>query len=438
MGGMLAARVLSDFYDKVVILERDDLSNKVDNRRGVPQGWHAHGLLASGSQTLEDLFPGISKQLIEAGALSADIVNEGRWFFEGGWLAQVPSGTIGLSLSRPFLENGVRLRVRELERVDIVDRTAVRDLVVHEGRVTGVITDEGHIEADLVVDASGRGSQSPKWLRSLGYSAPEEETVEVRVVYTTRYFRRRTTDMDGDMFAVVNPSVENPDSGVILAQENDRWVVTLIGRFGVKPPEEIEGFIEFAKGLNSPLIYDVIRNAEPVSEAFTMRFPTSVRRRYEELKQLPEGLLVFGDAICSFNPAYGQGISVASLQSAALQRELSIGISGIAARFYKTASKLIDIPWQIAVGSDLKMPQAKGKRTATGRFLAWYIAKLHKLGQRDATASIAFLRVAQLLDEPSALLRPKLVLRVLTAGRTIGIPFRLPQIKKIIDLPRVK
>jgi 2-polyprenyl-6-methoxyphenol hydroxylase-like FAD-dependent oxidoreductase len=226
---------------------------------------------------------------------------------------------------------------------------------------------------------------------------------------------------------------------VILAQEDDRWVVTLIGRFDVKPPEDMDGFIQFARGLDAPYIYDVVRNAEPIGEASTMRFPASVRRRYEKLQQLPKGFLTFGDAICSFNPAYGQGISVAALQAMALRRELSRGNStDLVERFYKAASKVIDIPWGIAVGNDLKMPQARGKRTLVGRLLGWYIGKLHKLGHRDAQASVAFLRVAQLLDEPSALLQPKLALRVLTGGLVSETWFRLPQIKRVVDLPRSK
>ena len=416
MSGLLAARILSDFYDEVTILERDDLSNEVENRRGVPQGWHAHGLLAGGSQVLEELFPDISTELAAAGAVTADVVKDGKWFFEGDCLVQVPSGTSGLLLSRPFLENAVRRRVRSLDRIRIIDNCAVRDLIVYGVCVKGVITDDKWLEADLVIDTSGRGSQSLKWLGSYGFPTPIEERVEIDIAYTTRYFRRRKSDLGGELFAVVNPSPENANSGVILAQEGDRWVVTLIGRFGVRPPEDMEGFTEFAKGLNAPFIYDVVRNAEPIGGACTMRFPASVRRRYEKLRQLPKGFLSFGDAVCSFNPAYGQGMSVAAMQARALREQLANSGEDLAKRFYRSASKVIDTPWTIAVGSDLRMPQVEGKRTAAGRPMNWYIGRLHKLGHYDGEAALAFLRVAQLLDEPSSLMHPKLTWRVLTAN----------------------
>lgn len=414
LSGLLVARVLSDVFDEVTVLERDEFPAEAENRRGVPQGWHAHGLLASGSDTIEKLFPGISIELVEAGALRADVMNDGRWFFEGDFLKRVPSDTIGLLLSRPLLENAVRLRARALDRVSIVDKSTVRDLLVEGDAVRGVVTESRPHYADLVIDASGRGSQALKWLEAMKFPVPPEEKVEVQLAYTTRYFRGHPADSNHCLFGVINPSASNPTSGVVLAQENDRWVVTLIGRFGVKPPEDIYGFLEFARNLNSPLIYDIIRYAEPLGKPFSMRFPASVRRRYEKLRRVPQGFLTFGDAICSFNPAYGQGISVAALQALVLRNELSHGLAGLPERFYRSASKVIDIPWGIAVGSDLKMPHVKGKRTLSGRMLGWYIARLHRLAHHDAEASAAFLRVAQLLDRPSTLLRPGLVMRTLT------------------------
>jgi 2-polyprenyl-6-methoxyphenol hydroxylase-like FAD-dependent oxidoreductase len=423
MSGLLAARILSYFYEQVTVLERDDLSTDGENRRGVPQGWHAHGLLASGSQVLEELFPGISNELIEAGAVSADVVNDGRWFFEGGSLSRVPSGTMGLLLSRPFLETAIRRRVRDLNGVEIRGNCTVRGLIMDGDVAQGVVTADASIEADLVIDASGRGSQSPKWLASLDFPVPREEKVEVQLAYTTRYFRRRGTDPDGCLFTAVTASPGNKGSGVILAQEGDRWVVTLIGRFGVNPPEDLDGFIRYAKSLDAPYIYGAIRNAQPIGDAVTMRFPASVRRRYEKLNRFPKGFLAFGDAICSFNPVYGQGMSVAAMQARALRGQLSSGGEDLAKRFYKAASKVIDTPWNIAVGSDLRMPEVKGKRTLGGRLLTWYIGRLHRFAHNDGKTALTFLRVAQLLDEPSALLHPKVAWRVLAGRRrSLGQP----------------
>ncbi len=416
MSGLLAARVLSDFYNEVTILERDSLLSDGRHRRGVPQSRHAHGLLAGGREVLDELFPGISEDLIGAGAISADVVNDGKWFFEGDCLRRAPSGTNGILLSRPLLESTIRGRVRALERISVRDSCSVRDLIMVKGLVKGIRTETGVLEADLVVDASGRGSQSAKWLKSLGFPPPREEEVEVRLTYTTRIFRRRKSDMGGDAFASIPVTLENKRSGVILAQEGDRWVVTLIGRFGIEAPEDLEGYRDYAKQLAASYIYDVIRDAEPIGDATVMRFPASIRRRYEELQRFPDGFLVFVDAICSFNPIYGQGMSAAALQAKTLQKELADGRANLAQRFFTRASKVIDTPWNIAVGSDLRMPETVGKRTLAGRIMSWYISKLQRFAHRDADAAVAFLRVAQLLDDPSTLMRPKLVLQVLTGS----------------------
>lgn len=424
MSGLLAARVLSDFFREVVIVERDSLAYEYEHRRGVPQSRHAHGLLAGGSDVLENFFPGITQELADAGAVRADVVNDGRWFFEGACLRRTPSTTIGILLSRPLLESTVRGRVRKIGNVAIMDGRSVRHLVNTGGRVMGVRTDDETLRANLVVDASGRGSQSLKWLEAMRFPLPREEKVEINVAYTTRLFRRRETDMNGDLFGVVPATPGKPQSGVLLAQENGLWIAGLMARFGIQPPEDIDGFLDFAKNLEAPFIYDTIRTAKPVGVAMTMRFPSSIRRRFEELHQTPHGFLVFGDAICSFNPVYGQGMTVAAMQAKALGDQLSSDAENLSAAFYKAAAKAIDTPWALAVGSDLKMPETKGNRTLAGKLLGWYVARLHKFAHTDADAAATFLRVAQLLEDPSALLRPRLAIRVLAANifGAYGIP----------------
>jgi len=351
--------------------------------------------------------------MLDSGALLGDVANDGRWFFEGAALKRAPSSTRAIFASRPLLECTVRKRVGAIKGVRILDGQSVQHLHYSGGRVKGVRTEDGLRYADLVVDASGRGSQSLTWLEWLRFPVPRQETVEVNVAYTTRLFRRRPTDINGDLFSVVPATSDTPNSGVIAAQEGDRWIATLVGRFGQLPPTNIEGFISFAKQLNDQQLYRAICNAEPIGEAATMRFPASIRRRFEDLHKVPKGFLVFGDAICSFNPVYGQGMSVAALQAEALSEQLSKGSEDLGKRFYKAAAKVIDIPWSLAVGSDLKLPETKGRRTLGGKFMGWYVARLHKLGHRDVNAAQAFLRVAQLVDDPSTLMQPKLAFRVL-------------------------
>jgi 2-polyprenyl-6-methoxyphenol hydroxylase-like FAD-dependent oxidoreductase len=417
IAGLLAARVLRDFFERVTLIERDSLPIGAEQRRGVPHGWHAHALLAGGQKVLEELFPGISEELIGAGSVPADPLHDGTWFFEGSPLLKTSSGTSGILTSRPFLESAVRRRVRSLDGIDIVDGRTVRGLVASEKKrsVTGVQTEDEDIEADLVVDATGRGSRSPQWLHALGFPAPREEKVEVQLAYTTRLFRRRPDHLDGDKFSVIAPTPTGKRGGVIGIQEGERWIVTLFGHFGHVAPQDLTGYTEFAKSLPAPFIYNVIRDAEPIGDACTFRFPASSRRRYEALDRFPEGFLVFGDAICSFNPIYGQGMSSAALQASALRAELKSGTGNLARRFFRKAAQVIDNPWNIAVGGDLKIPETIGPRGPVVKLINWYMSKVHKCAHNDAVVSRAFMRVAQLLDAPGTLMTPGMLWRVFTA-----------------------
>jgi 2-polyprenyl-6-methoxyphenol hydroxylase-like FAD-dependent oxidoreductase len=415
MAGLLAARVLTDHYDRVTLVERDLFPASGENRRGVPQGRHTHGLLASGRQVLDRLFPGISEELISSGALSGDIVGEVRWFNEGGCHRQFASGLTGLLMSRPFLEGVVRSRVMELARVQRRERAAVERIVAcaDSFRVNGIQIAGEVVPADLVVDASGRGSHSPQWLEALGYRKPQEDRVEIALGYTTRFFRRRPQDLNGDSGAVIPPTPHGKQGGVMLVQEGNRWTVTLVSHFGNYAPAELDGFIEFARNLPAPYIYDVIRDAEPLGDAASARFPASVRWRYERLQRFPEGYLVIGDAICSFNPVYGQGMSVAALESEQLAETLAEGPGNLAKRFFARAAKVVDNPWSIAVGNDLRIPETIGPRNAGVKFINWYMAKLHKAAHQDEVPSLAFHKVANLLAAPPSVMHPRIAMRVL-------------------------
>jgi len=192
MAGLLAARVLSDRYREVTIVERDTFPIGAEQRRGVPQGRHTHGLLAGGCTALEKLFPGIARALVEAGAVTGDVARDCRWFLEGGYLSRPAGGLKGLFVSRPTLEAAVRVRTLALPNVRKRENAIVTSLVISERseRVSGIKVDGEVLAADLVIDATGRGSRTPHWLRNMGYPPPREETVHVDLGYATRFFRR--------------------------------------------------------------------------------------------------------------------------------------------------------------------------------------------------------------------------------------------------------
>jgi 2-polyprenyl-6-methoxyphenol hydroxylase-like FAD-dependent oxidoreductase len=413
VAGLLAARVLADFYREVILLERDDFNEAIEPRRGVPHGRHAHGLLAGGQRVLEKLFPGILAEMIRDGAVAADPHNDGTWFFEGAALYKSPSGTEGVISSRPFLEAAIRRRTLFAGNVRLLSNQPVRMLTSTQdkSRITGVVTEDRTIEADLVVDGTGRGSRSGVWLEGLGFKSAREEKVEIELVYTTRSFRLR--HIPEDKFMVIAPTPDGKRGGVMARQEGDAWIVTLFGHFGQVAPNDLDGFIEYSRTLPSPLIYNAIWDAEPVTEAVNFRFPASTRRHYEELPIFPQGYLVFGDAICSFNPIFGQGMSVAALQAEALQLALSESENELAPRFFERASAVIDNPWNIAVGADLRMPETVGPRSTASDLINWYISNVHRRAHNDQLVSLAFCKVAQLLAAPSTLVHPSILWRVL-------------------------
>jgi 2-polyprenyl-6-methoxyphenol hydroxylase-like FAD-dependent oxidoreductase len=371
---------------------------------------------------LEELFPGLTDELVANGALSGDLQAESRWYNRGLRLSQGASDLRAVAVSRPLLEGCVRERVRALPNVRIVDRCDAAGLVpTPDGRrVRGVRvlrradgSAEEELDADLVVDATGRGSRSPLWLEELGYPQPTEHEVRIGVAYASRVYRRRPDHADGDRAVVVAATVDRPRGGVMLAMEGDRWMVTLNGYLGQRPPTDPDEFIAFAAGLPAPDIFEVICDAEPLGEVLPARYPASVRRRYELLHEFPDGYLVTGDAVCGFNPVYGQGMSVAALEALALRECLRAGPAGLATRFFTKVARIIDIPWGIAVTADLRFPGVQGARTAKVRLVNAYLARFHVAAAADPVLGRAFLRVVNLMDRPEGLLRPAIAARVL-------------------------
>ncbi|MEV4418246.1 squalene monooxygenase [Catellatospora sp. NPDC049609] len=425
IGGLLAARVLSESFARVTIFDRDRLPvDGVTGRKGVPQGDHTHGLLARGRQVLEELFPGFADDMAVVGAVSADVQGDGVWINHGHRVAAKQTGLFGLGVTRVALEAYVRRRVAELPNVELRERHEALGLLCSgdRSRVTGVQVlpaggTELRLDADLVVDATGRGNRGPTWLSELGYEKPAEEHVDPLTYYESRVYHRKPGQLNFTS-AVISPSPDLPIGGAALPVEGNRWMMTLVGvgKDGTLPADR-DGYTGFTRRLPSDELFQLVTRCEPAGPGLRLRLPVSVRRRYERLARLPEGLVSIADAICSFNPAYAQGMTVAAVEAIALRDCLRQGLDGLPRRFYAAASKVIDVPWGMAVGADLSHPEVEGPRSRKTNFINRYVARLHIAAARHPAVGYAFLSVANLMSPPQRLFSPGVLARVLWYGR---------------------
>jgi hypothetical protein len=265
----------------------------------------------------------------------------------------------------------------------------------------------------LVVEATGRGSRTPAWLDALGDARPEREQVRIGLGYATGTYRLAGDALGGDLAVLHGITPQHPRGGALQVLQDGRWMLTLAGILGDHPPTDPDGFLAFARSLRFPDIYQAIRDAEPLDDPVPFRFPASIRHRSERLDRFPDRLLVLGDAVSSFNPIYGQGMSVAALQALTLRRHLERGVEPQPRRSFPDSARVVDVPWQIAVGGDLVFPAVQGPRTVKVQLLNAYLARLHATAVHDADLASAFVRVAGLVARPESLLRPGVALRVL-------------------------
>jgi 2-polyprenyl-6-methoxyphenol hydroxylase-like FAD-dependent oxidoreductase len=430
MGGLFAARVLADFYDRVTIVERDVLPDEPANRRGVPQGRHVHALLGRGSQVLAELFPGFLNELDEAGAPILDYSDLSQGFFSiaghrsmrSGGFKDIPPLFIP---SRLLLEGLVRRRLRAMANVTLLEGYDVVDLTSTTGRdrVTGArirsrdgAGEERVLTSDLVADATGRGARTPAVLESLGYGRPTENEIGVRVVYSSQLLRIPPDAMK-ELIVLVGPVPGRPTGMALFRYENDGWMFTVFGMAGHEPPTEPTEMLSFAEDFAPGHVLKALSAAEPLTEVCRFRYPASRWRRYDQMRRFPAGLLVLGDAICSFNPIYGQGMTVAALEALALQRCLSRGVEGLAHNYFRAATKPISVAWRFAVGGDLNLPEVQGPRPLSLRLTNRYVDRLQTAAESDIVVAEQLAKVVALVDKPTRLLHPKMLFRAATAGR---------------------
>jgi 2-polyprenyl-6-methoxyphenol hydroxylase-like FAD-dependent oxidoreductase len=423
IAGLLAARVLADSFGRVTVIERDELPDTAETRRGVPQGHHAHGLLTAGTHVLDELFPGLLDDFVTSGVTVLREPSE-LYFAPGGHKmcqdGRYAQPTPSYQPSRPYLEWRIRTQLHAWPNVEIIDRSKVIDLASAGERVTGAVVQrvgevERLVEADLVVDATGRAGRTGKWLAAMGYDKPPEERLEVDIKYVSRHLRLRPGALGREKVVIIGAEPGRP-TGTFFAQEGDRWILTLIGYRGFHPPTDPDGFLKFAESVVPAHVFAAIRDAEPLDDPVAHRYRASVRRRYDRLTRFPAGLLVVGDALCSFNPAYGQGMSTAALQSMALRDCLADGPEQLERRFFRAAAKRTDVAWQLAVGGDLALPEVDGPRPFRARMANAYIGRVLRAAEHDWAVAERFMKVCWLIAPPTLLLSPRTVGRVLVGN----------------------
>lgn len=430
IAGLFAARVLTEAYDEVLVIDKDQLIGVEGPRRSRPQGRHINAMHVRGRVVMEELYPGITDELIADGCPSGDFVGSVRWYFHGKALKREDIGYIAVPATAPLMERHIRERTQALPSVRFLERHDIIGLVTTEDRrrVTGVRVQaldggaaEQVVSADLVVDATGRGSRTPVWLEDLGYPAVEEERKKIGLGYVTQHYEIDGDPLDGELAIIPVASPAIPRGAIFTKTDHGRYELTCYGLLGDHPPTDQEGFYAFVKSLSVPDIHEALRDAKPIDEPVAFRFPVTIRRHYEKMTRFPEGLLVTGDAVTCFNPVYAQGMTVAAVSALTIRSHLHSGAAPRPLDYFRDLARdVIDPPWEMTNTVDLSFPGVEGERTWKVRMQQFYLGLVQAAATRDVAVTTAYMRAAGMLDRPEALTRPQVAIRVLRNALTGG------------------
>jgi len=420
ISGLVTARVLSDYFAHVTVLERDPPPEGSAPRTGTPQSWHFHGLLPGGLLVLRELFPGFTEDLLDAGSLRPAphefyfFRPEGKSYLLGAYTPEpwADNGSRPIHVqTRGLLESTVRRRVAALDSVILRYRARVEDIVASAGRVTGVRLESGEtIDAELVIDATGRGGRTVQWLEKLGFERPPEDVIECDIAYTSVFMRPHDPSVFQDVgfFVASHPA----RGGALVRMEQGLWLAAVSGRHGDYPPRDLAGFMSYARSLDEPFFSDLLAQADAIAEPASYRFQRSIRRRFELLERFPEGLLPIGDAVCHYNPLYGQGMTAACRQARALQRILREradrpeGLREIFRDYLPEAYRETRAPWLFAAKSDFADPRCNGNfPSEEGELLPLLDHVLQRAGEGDEEALGLLLAIQSLIVPLEALRR---------------------------------
>jgi 2-polyprenyl-6-methoxyphenol hydroxylase-like FAD-dependent oxidoreductase len=430
IAGLTAARVLSNHFDKITIIDRDTLPGTATFRKGVPQSRHAHIVLRGGLDIMEKHFPGLTDDLRAVDSPTMNAGKDVRFFMDGKWRNNYEGSQVETVMcSRPMLESTVYRHLLKNPTITVIQDTDVVGLCMDDTgtRATGVqLRYRGRsereayssLDADLIVDASGRDSKAPEWLASLGFVAPEETEVNAHAGYASRTFEPPANwDRSWKIMVVQASAPDNKRGCVLLAMEGHLWQIVLLGIAGDYPPTDEEGFMEFLRSLPTPEVYNVIKEAKPLSPIYGYRRTENRLRHYDKLPRHLENFLVMGDAVCCFNPVYGQGMTVASMESVKLEEVIGKyakagDFTGLAKEFQKAIAGVIALPWQLASGEDLRWV-ATEPPAMPARIMQWYIDNFMQATFNSKELTDVFYQVQNMMVPATKLFRPDVMLRVL-------------------------
>jgi len=435
LAGCLAAWALVGQADRILVLERDRYPEQPAFRPGTPQSRHAHLLMEGGRRALHELLPGLDADLLARGAVPVPVPGGLRWLSSGGWMPRFATDLTFVSCTRQVLDEAVLQRVRAEPSVTFLEGTEAVGLIGDGAAVTGVrarargAAPDGtragaaaaveELAADLVVDASGRSSRMPQWLRALGCAKTPEDRVDAGVAYTSRLFHH-APGIDASLSAlyIQTQAPDHPRLGVLLPVEGNRWVVSLGGMRGSEPEPGAAGFDSFLGLLRDPALREVLSTASPAGEAYGFRPGASIRRHFE--RGAPDGLVVLGDAACTFNPVYGQGISIAAFGALALRdgvRERGLG-PGTSRHVQAGVAAAAKDAWMMASAEDVRFPTTTGGPSgAVLRLQHRYLDRVIARSSRDEEVCARFSEVMTLVTPPAVLFRPKVAWPVLRDPR---------------------
>jgi 2-polyprenyl-6-methoxyphenol hydroxylase-like FAD-dependent oxidoreductase len=426
MAGLLVARVLGDHFRQVTIVDRDTFPDQPSSRKGVPQSFHLHVLIPGGLEELERSFPGLENEMLALDAVTVRWPKDILWMNSAGWSARFEGRHRLCCSSRGLLEWVIRKQVLSVDNIEPLEGHEVVGLNLGTDGVTvvgvelrkrasgptGVPTNA--LTADFVVDASGRTSQAPAWLEAAGFGRPAETRIDSFLGYASRLYARPDDSLHDwrAIYLQANPP-NAARMGGLFPIEGGRWIVMLGGAGRDYPPTDEAGFLDFASSLRSRVLYEAIRNAEPLTPIRGYRRTDNERRRFERMSPWPEGFAVVGDAACAFNPIYGQGMTVAAQTAAALERALrrrSLSGRGFSRRLQRTVGSSNAAAWLIATGEDMRYPTTAGARPSLRiRLMHRYLDRVLTVANTDRTVSGAFIDALSLIKRPTSLFKPRIV-----------------------------